>query len=196
MEAKAPAPAQSENNYYCAMKNEKPFPLAYIITYRTYATWLHGDARTSVDRNHNTFLTPRIKENSFRYKAMQTQCSENPFLMNGPQRKIVLQSIIKTCELAQWYLYAAHIRTNHTHVIVKAFKAPEKVAVSLKAYATRDLKLNFPELNRKHFWAKGESTGYIFQSENLFRAIQYAIHEQGREMAFYCDPEYIEVIQH
>ena len=33
-------------------------PLAYLITFRTYGTWLHGDARGSVDREHNVFGTP------------------------------------------------------------------------------------------------------------------------------------------
>ena len=32
---------------------ENDFPLAYLLTLRTYATWLHGDDRQSVDRNGN-----------------------------------------------------------------------------------------------------------------------------------------------
>jgi hypothetical protein len=80
------------------------------------------------------------------------------------------------------------------HIVVKAPKEPEKVAVSFKAYATRYLKQAYPELNRERFWSRGASTGYIFQSEFLFRAIQYTLEEQGKEMAFYCDPSYYEVI--
>ncbi|HLB57590.1 MAG TPA: transposase [Gammaproteobacteria bacterium] len=116
--------------------------------------------------------------------------------MNAPQRETVLQSIIKTCEFSNWHLHAAHVRTNHMHIVVSAQKEPEKIAVSLKAYATRYLKQQYPELNRKKYWSKGESTGYIFQSENLFRAIQYTIEEQGNEMAFYCEPAYYDVLSH
>lgn len=178
------------------MKNEKPIPLAYMITCRTYATWLHGDIRTSVDRNHNIFCTPRINENTSFNNAMRKQCSEDPFLLNASQRKIVLQSILKTCEYTQWHLYAAHVRSNHLHVILKALIPPEKIVVSMKAYATRDLKQSNPTLNRKYFWAKGGSTKYIFQSSDLFRTIQYTINEQGKEMAFYYDPDYINVVKH
>jgi hypothetical protein len=33
-------------------------PLAYLITFPTYGTWLHGDERGSVDRDHNLPGTP------------------------------------------------------------------------------------------------------------------------------------------
>jgi len=113
--------------------------------------------------------------------------------MNAAQRKTVLQSIINTCQFASWHLHAANIRSNHIHVVVNALKEPEQIAVSFKAYATRYLKQQHPELNRERFWSRGASTGYIFQSEFLLRAIQYTVEEQGIEMAYYCDPSYYEV---
>jgi REP element-mobilizing transposase RayT len=178
------------------MKNKKVIPLAYIITCRTYATWLHGDQRTSVDRDHNKFLTPRIKHNPVLEKVSKELSKEPAYLMNEAQRKTVLQSIIKTCECASWHLHAAHVRTNHMHIVVRGPKEPEKMAVSFKAYATRYLKKHHPELIRERYWSKGESTGYIFQSDNLFRAIQYTIEEQGEKRAFYCEPAYYEALAH
>jgi len=32
-------------------------PLGYLITFRTHASWLHRDGRSSVDREHNIFGT-------------------------------------------------------------------------------------------------------------------------------------------
>jgi hypothetical protein len=43
-------------------------PLAYLITFRSYGTWLHGDPRGSVDRFHNVYGTPRLPPNSQREK--------------------------------------------------------------------------------------------------------------------------------
>lgn len=174
--------------------NKKPIPLAYIITCRTYATWLHGDARKSVDPKHNEFGTPKITYNPDFQNIMQNLCKEQAFLMNASQRATVLQAVINTCRFANWHLHAANIRSNHMHIVVTALKEPEKVAVSFKAYATRYLKQNYPELNRERFWSRGASTGYIFQSEFLFRAIQYTVEEQGKKMAFYCDPSYYKTI--
>jgi hypothetical protein len=47
--------------------NEQPesgFPLAYLITIRTYGTWLHGDEKGSVDRHgFNTYGASRMSHN-------------------------------------------------------------------------------------------------------------------------------------
>ncbi|HLB56134.1 MAG TPA: transposase [Coxiellaceae bacterium] len=177
------------------MQNKKQIPIAYIITCRTYATWLHGDARLSVDPKHNQYATPKIPPMSGFQKTMRSNCKEEMFIMDESQRKIVLQSIIDTCKFSNWHLHAAQVRTNHMHVVVTSEKAPEKIAISLKAYATRYLKQQNPELNRERFWSRGASTGYIFQEEFLFRAMQYTIEDQGKEMAVYCDPSYYKIIE-
>jgi hypothetical protein len=40
-------------------------PLGYLITIRSYGTWLHGDARGSMDRrNYNKFGEPKRPVNS------------------------------------------------------------------------------------------------------------------------------------
>ena len=43
--------------------NNQRIPLAYLITFRSYGTWLHGDERGSVDRFHNVYGTPRLPPN-------------------------------------------------------------------------------------------------------------------------------------
>ncbi len=39
------------------------FPLAYLISFRCYGTWLHGDKRGSMSRKQNKYGTPRIAPN-------------------------------------------------------------------------------------------------------------------------------------
>ena len=42
--------------------DDNAFPLAYLITIRTFGTWLHGDLRGSVDRHgKNIYGAPRIE---------------------------------------------------------------------------------------------------------------------------------------
>ncbi|MDP1574818.1 MAG: hypothetical protein Q8L78_07815 [Coxiellaceae bacterium] len=36
---------------------------------------------------------------------------------------------------------------------------------------------------------------YLYQSDFLFRAIQYTAEEQGKEMACYVDPSYFKVLE-
>jgi hypothetical protein len=37
------------------MWNDTDNPLAFLITFRSYGTWLHGDERGSVNRFHNQY---------------------------------------------------------------------------------------------------------------------------------------------
>jgi hypothetical protein len=42
------------------MWNDTDIPLAHLITFRSYGTWLHGDKRGSVDRFHNQYKSPYL----------------------------------------------------------------------------------------------------------------------------------------
>ena len=42
------------------MWNDTDVPLGYLITFRCYGTWLHGDERGSIDRFHNRYKTPYL----------------------------------------------------------------------------------------------------------------------------------------
>ncbi len=113
---------------------------AYFLTFRTYATFLHGDERLSVDRFHNNPGFPKISSDIQLKKTMQDSCKEEAFVLNAPQRETTLQSFIKTCDYFSWNLFAAHVRTNHAHIILQSNIVKEKTMLKLKAYATQALK--------------------------------------------------------
>jgi hypothetical protein len=48
-------------DYFRENWDDNEFPLAYLITVRTFGTWLHGDERSSVDEHNdlNIYGTPR-----------------------------------------------------------------------------------------------------------------------------------------
>jgi hypothetical protein len=58
------------------MWSNTDLPLAYIITFRCYGSWLHGDERGSVDRFHNQYMAPYIPGNEARRKhnASKLKC--------------------------------------------------------------------------------------------------------------------------
>ncbi len=45
------------------MWNDTDIPLAYLITFRSYGSWLHGDERGLIDRFHNRYESPYIEPN-------------------------------------------------------------------------------------------------------------------------------------
>jgi REP element-mobilizing transposase RayT len=62
-------------------------------------------------------------------------------------------------------LWAAHVRTNHVHVVVEADVRPEKIMNALKSYASRGLKRLGIEGPRE--------------------AIRYVVSGQGKPMELY-----------
>ena len=69
--------------------NETDEPVAYLITFRTYGTWLAGDERGSIDKYHNKFGGPRAVTSRIRKKNHSERLKSPPFLLNAAARKLV-----------------------------------------------------------------------------------------------------------
>ncbi|MBU2457409.1 MAG: transposase [Planctomycetes bacterium] len=160
------------------------YPLAYLITFTTYGTWLHGDKRGSVDRNHNEYgsnFLPKKRE----FEQQDCKLLKNDgVLLDEKCRNIVLNAIISQCDFRNWFAYAVHVRSNHIHIVVSALEKPEKIMTILKSYSTRNLRAS--GINKLRFWTTHGSTKYLWTKEKLDAAIQYVRDRQGRMMAYGC----------
>ena len=144
-------------------------PFAYFITIRTYATWLHGDERGSIDPKHNTFKHPLRPPFQKLHQSMQSIANESGFLLEEAMRETVLKSMLTTCRCLQWKPFAIHARTNHVHIVVQSNYSKEKTMGLFKQYATKALKKSHSNLlKRQHFWASHGSTKNIWAPEDLF----------------------------
>jgi len=111
-------------------------PIAYFITWTTYATWLPGDERGWLEYQGGIQQPDplRVDEASF-------LLTEEPCTLNNSERMIVEQQISETCAHRGWKLHAVSCRTNHVHVVASAKNvAGDKVRDDLKAWCTRRLK--------------------------------------------------------
>ena len=78
---------------------ENPFPIAYLLTFRTYGSWLHGDARTSVRRNgNNRYGGPTVKPSVPLHERMQEGRKQTPFVLDERQRRCVEEAFKEVCE--------------------------------------------------------------------------------------------------
>ncbi len=73
--------------------DDNEFPLAYLITFRTYGTWLRGDERGSMDREHSSYGTPRIARNLTLENADAARLQHSPLALDTKQRQVVEQAI-------------------------------------------------------------------------------------------------------
>jgi REP element-mobilizing transposase RayT len=111
--------------------------------------------------------------------------NQPPYSLDQPRRDAVLAVILERGIRRGWSILAAHVRTNHVHVIIDAEAKPERVMNDLKAYARRVLnQCEFDTSDRKR-WARHGSTRWLRDRESVDAAIQYIIEKQGNPMAVY-----------
>ncbi len=167
------------------MQKETAIPLAYFITFTSYGTWLHGGKETSVDRIHNIFKTEFLSLNLNRETSGKTRMKETPYLLDEARRQIVLNVVKEVCLFRAWVLIAAHIRTNHVHLIIHGKSSPENIMNIIKSYASRRLNESKLDSHRLKRWTRHGSTRYLWKEENVEATIRYVVYEQGDPMAVF-----------
>jgi REP element-mobilizing transposase RayT len=156
------------------------FPLAYLITFCSYGTWLHGDDRHSVGRNgKNVFGRPDIAPNSSLRLVMSGEMRQPPVIFKREHRKSIESAICELSELRNYDLLAVQARTNHVHSVISMPARPERIANNLKAHATKRLREHGYFLNGSKVWARGRSRRYLWKPQHVERAIHYTLYEQG-----------------
>jgi REP element-mobilizing transposase RayT len=159
--------------------------MRYFITFSCYGNHLHGDDGGSVDPRHNLPGSRMLEAHPQRAKTERRLMDQAPYFLDRASRETVLGALVQVCVHRRWNLLAAHIRTNHVHVIVEAGDRPEKVMNDFKSYTSRNLnRLKSDESDRKR-WARHGSTRWLWTDEDVQEAIRYVIEEQGDPMAVF-----------
>jgi REP element-mobilizing transposase RayT len=159
--------------------------MRYFITFACYGVHLHGDEFGSVDRTHNIYGGLLAEASPERVAVMRQQMDQTPYFMDRQRRMTVLNALREVCLHRGWSLWAAHVRTNHVHVVVEAEVHPEKVMNAFKSYASRGLNrlgIDGPERKR---WARHGSTRWLLKDEDVQEAIRYVVSGQGEPMEVY-----------
>lgn len=167
--------------------DDNEFPLAYLNSFRTYGTWLHGDERRSTSRKGNKYGTPRIKPKPRLERAEAKQLKHPPIKLNRRQRPVVERAIREVCANRGYWLQAINVRTNHVHTVVSAQSKPEPILVAFQAYATRKLRREGLLSSNVKLWARHGSTPYLWKERHVARAIDYVLYDQGDDSANFDD---------
>jgi REP element-mobilizing transposase RayT len=156
------------------------FPLAYLITFRSYGTWLHGDSGGAMNRRgRNIYGTRRIPPNENLEGSDRSQLKHSPVRLDASHRGVVEEAIREVCVYRGYNLRALNIRTNHVHTVVSAQVAPELIMNGFKAYATRLLRATCIVGTDVSPWVRRGSTRYLWKPHHVERAIDYVITGQG-----------------
>jgi len=146
----------------------------YFLTWTCYGTWLHGDRRESVDKDHNTFGIPRLSPDEQLREHSRRALKFPEMRLCDTSRALVDAVIREHCRIREWRLHAINVRTNHVHVVVDCGETPPEPAMEqFKAWATRRLReAGLVEAGRV-VWTEHGSTRYLFDDRGLHEAIRY-----------------------
>ena len=169
------------------MWNDTDTPLAYLITFRCYGTWLHGDERGSVDRSHNRFGSPYMPTDERRLGRVSQALKSEPVLLDAPRRESVEAAVRETCEFRGRHLRAINVRTNHVHTVVSIGPTlPGRALNAFKANATRRLRQSGQWGHRHSPWVDKGSLRFLWSERSIERAVEYVNHGQGNDL-----PEFV-----
>lgn len=169
--AQADALVHSREVYSAPTMDE---PLAYLLTWRTFGSWLHGDDRGSVDWQHNAVDSPLLPPDVRRVRRAAERMRSAAVVLSEVARAIVADIVRRHCVVRGWELMELAVRTNHVHLVVGyAGLRPEPMLSQFKAYATRALRDAGFVTGRTAVWAEHGSTGYLWNEKQLAAAVAY-----------------------
>jgi REP element-mobilizing transposase RayT len=157
-------------------------PLAYLITFTTYGTRLHGDERGTVDPKNNKFEAPYIPADRLLEATRRDLLKEAPLTLDAAMRGAVDASLAQHCDYRGWRLMKRNVRTNHVHVVVSADDDPQRMMVQFKAYATRAMRDRELIIGRAKVWTEGGSKRWLFTPDALSAACDYVCNGQGPDL--------------
>ncbi len=153
--------------------------VAFLITFRTYGTWPHGDARGSVDRLHNRYGSPKLPPNPRRQRYEQGLLKQPPVRLSFKQREAAADGVREICKKKDWGLWAVNVRSNHAHSVVTANCSSKKVRSVLKGNATKVMRERRLWRSDLSPWAKRGSRINLWTKQSLISAIVYVLYDQG-----------------
>jgi REP element-mobilizing transposase RayT len=173
--------ATNQNRDREGAANDRP-ATTYLITWVCYGAWLPGQ-NGIVDGTHNRFGARFPEPNAAQELQSRNCMAQEPYLLDLARRQIVLKSLEEVCSHRRWALLAAHVRTNHVHVVTAANCRPEQVMSTMKAYSSRALNAYALDIPDRLRWPRPGSTRYLWTGDSVRAAIQYVVREQGELMA-------------
>lgn len=159
--------------------NDTDEPIAFLITFRTYGTWLAGDERGSIDKYHNEYNGPRAVSSVARSSVHRKRLKSPPFFLKGSGRRAVESAIRQVCKYRGWCLIAIAVRTNHIHVVLSGAADSARVLNDLKSYSTRGLREAKLWLHSHSPWVDKGSRRFLWTEGHVEAASNYVIHGQG-----------------
>ena len=153
-----------------------PPPLAYLLTWTTYGSWLPGDKRGWVDGRYGAWHVPYEERDPDREMRARSRMTGSAVMLTPEQRGLVEAKIQSECDERCWCLHALSARSNHVHVVMSVGDIePGKILGMLKMACTSGLNAECDSPRR--WWTKNGSRRFLNDERSLHGAIRYVLNQ-------------------
>jgi len=159
------------------MDNHTDFT-TYLLTWRTYGSWLPGDERGWVDERRNGRGEPMHGSDVRLEAAARAKMKAAAVILGDGQRRLVDDAIRAVCSAKKWPLHAVNVRTSHVHVVVSSPTSGDRTQVALKAAATHLLRERDSMPPGDVLWSRGGSQRRLTREDALWAAVDYVRNRQ------------------
>jgi REP element-mobilizing transposase RayT len=150
---------------------------AVFLTWRTYGTWLPGDARGWVDERSNGTGQPMRSPDSRLEAAARGLMRHKPMTFDSGQRRVVEDAVRRVCGQRNWFIHALNVRTNHVHLVFCG-EVDGDVLTVLKKEATKELRRCGMVEADSAVWSRGGSRRFVHGEDGIERVVQYVKFER------------------
>ena len=163
-------------------------PVAYLLSFRCYGSWLPGDRRGWVSRHGgNVAGTPLMAPSGALADDAAARQSQPSFWLGEQARATVCRTVEEVAAFRGWHVEALSVRTSHVHAVLRADVPPERALTQLKAWSTRRLVEAKLAYQGQKVWSEHGSTKYLWDERGVRRVKYYVNHEQD-DPRVYWDP--------
>ena len=152
-------------------------PLAYHFTWGTYGKRLHGDARGTVDREHNEYGTPVLGKDEDRNREERERLKFPPVDLTPEQRLFIEEVTPSICGRGHWIYLTCAAGPDHVHVVLESLFDPETIRRLLKRWTGQELSQRWPRDDGSTWWAEDGSIKWAFDEAYRYNMIDY-VHRQ------------------
>jgi len=172
----------------------------WLLTWRTYGTWLPGDERGFVgavvtarsEREiHNAPGTPQEPAAPGLCEYARSVMRANAVLLEPAHAAEVFPQLRETSSLRGWALLAVAVLTNHIHVVVRVEGDPDGALLlrDFKSYLSRRLNNAHSRPAGGSWWSESGSRRVLRDEKDIVAAIEYVRNQAGALFVWAVPPK-------
>jgi REP element-mobilizing transposase RayT len=168
-------------------------PRHWLLTWRTYGTWLPGDGRGFVGtavtregvREAHTAPGALYAEPAPPLREYATDIMRGPpVFLDVPHAGEVFGQLRETARIRGWEILALAVLSNHIHLVART---PEDIDGAhllrdFKAYASRRLNAVYGKPDNGSWWSESGSRRVLRDDPNIRDAIAYVANQHGAHL--------------